>query len=214
MTEPLVVVADDAAPEALFRRALAGVRAVGEDATYWKTFWFPLDAPATCLPEALALALRGRVPDRERLVGVEWWLGRMRTTDVPLDFHHDRDLALFEHSGRVSHPLWSSVFFLNAVRGGSLFVTDQRLVRRGEEYRLVPPEATRFATARPGPNRFVRFPGKYLHGVLDARDQVPHGRLPGTPARPRLSIVLNWWTRRPRGVVRWQAALGYPELAL
>lgn len=212
--EPLLTTVDDAAPTGLFERTLAGLRAVGDDATYWKTFWFPLDAVAEALPEQLALRLARHVPNRDRIVGVEWWLGRMRTTDVPLDFHHDRDLALFEATGRVSHPLWSSVYFLNAVRGGSLLVTDQRLVRRGDEYRLSPLEATTFASVRPAPNRFVRFPGRYLHGVLDANDEVPHGRLPGPPARWRLSIVLNWWTRRPRRVARWSADDAYPELAL
>ena len=209
----LVAAVDEAVAPQLFERTLASVRRVGERASYGKAFWFSFGEPC-CWPEALAMALAPRMPDRARLLGVEWWLGRMPTTDVPLEFHHDRDLKLFERSGRLSHPLWSSVFFLNRVRGGSLFVTDQRLVHRGTDYRLVPQTAREFASVRPAPNRFVRFPGRLLHGVLDANDRVPSGRLPGPEARPRLSIVLNWWTRRPLAVRRWSPALAYPELAL
>jgi hypothetical protein len=213
VTGPLLDSLDDAVPAALFGRIDRAVRAVGESATYWKTFWHPLSAQARCLPELLAQTLRGQVHDSERIVGVEWWLGRMRTTDVALDFHHDRDLALYERTGRIAHPRWSSVFFLNAVRGGSLFVTDQRLLHRGDDYRLHPPEPTRAASVRPAPNRFARFPGNCFHGVLDAHDQVPTGKLPGPPEGPRLTVVINWWTRKPLAVRRWNGET-YPELGL
>jgi hypothetical protein len=213
VTGPLLAFVDDAVAAELFERVDRAVRAVGGDATYWKTFWYPLGAPARCLPEELARALRRQLPASDRIVGVEWWLGRMRTTDVALDFHHDRDLALYEETGRIAHPRWSSVFFLNAVRGGSLFVTDQRLLHRGDDYRLHPAEATQAGSVRPAPNRFARFPGCCLHGVLDANDQVPTGKLPGPPDAPRLTVVVNWWTRKPRSVMRWDGS-EYPELAL
>jgi hypothetical protein len=210
---PLLATVDDAVDAGLFRRLDRAVRAVGEDATYWKTFWYPLGSAPSCLPELLTQSLRRHVPGVDRIAGVEWWLGRMRTTDVALDFHHDRDLALYEQTGRIAHPRWSTVFFLNAVRGGCLFVTNQRLLHRGDDYRLHPPEATQAASARPAPNRFSRFPGHCFHGVLDANDQVPTGKLPGPPARPRLTVVVNWWARKPRGVKRWDARL-YPELGI
>jgi hypothetical protein len=213
VTDALLETVDDAVPDRLFRSLDRAVRAVGEDATYWKTFWFPLSAAPTCLPELLARSLSRRVPEPERIVGVEWWLGRMRTTDVALDFHHDRDLALYEKTGRIAHPRWSSVYFLNAVRGGSLFVTDQKLLHRGDDYRLHPAEATRAESVRPAPNRFARFPGHCFHGVLDANDQVPTGKLTGTPARPRLTVILNWWRRKPLAVRRWDGTT-YPELGL
>jgi hypothetical protein len=210
---PLLITVDDAVEPPLLQAIDRAVRAVGEEASYWRTFWYPLAAAPTCQPERLARALRAHVPATDRIVGVEWWLGRMRTTDVLLDFHHDRDLSLFEETGRLAHPKWSSVFFLNAVRGGSLLVTDQTLVRRGAEIRLSPAEATRSASTRPAANRFARFSGRLLHGVLDANDRVPTGRLPGPPAPPRLTVVLNWWTRRPRGVDRWRGEV-YPALGL
>lgn len=201
---------DDAAPPAVFRAALRGVRRVGPRASYWKTFWFDLGAPANVI-EVLALAVRPQVRARG-VAGCEWWLGRMRTTDVALDFHHDRDLALFERTGRLRFPLVSSVFFLNRVRGGSLFVTDQRLVRSGGALTLTPAEPRSFASCRPAPNRFAQFSGDCLHGVLDANERVPTGRVPGPPARQRLSIVFNWWDRRPEGVREWRETRAYPEL--
>jgi hypothetical protein len=211
---PLVRAVDDAVDPKLFRAVFKGVRAVGRNASYWKTFWFPLAEEPTNVVERLALALLPNVPDSQRIAGIEWWLGRMRTTDVPLDFHHDRDLALFEQTGALAHPAWSSVYYLNAVRGGSLFVTDQALVRRGEELVLSPASPGAFATTRPAPNRFVLFPGRFLHGVLDANDAVPHGRLPRAPDTLRWSIVLNWWTHRPLAVKRWSEARAYRVLAL
>lgn len=215
MSEPLVQVTDRAVPAALLRRVREAVEAIGSRASYWRTFWYPLDREPACLPEQVGQRLAPLVPERERIVGVEWWLGRMDTANVPLDFHHDRDLALFERTGRVSTPAWSSVLYLNAVTGGSLLVTDQRLMRRGQEYRLVPEEAGAFATVHPAPNRFARFRGHCLHGVLDLNDEVPR---PANRKRPggewRLSLVVNWWTRKPLGVRRWSVRAGYPELAL
>jgi len=200
---------DAAVPDALFQQVRHGLERVGTNATYWRTFWFPFGEPSNVI-EQLALALRPSVPGLH--AGVEWWLGRMHTTNVPLDFHHDRDLALFEETGRLRHPTWSSVYFLNAVTGGSLFVTDQKLRRRRQELRLVPSVPRDFATVRPAPNRFVRFPGNLLHGVLDANDHPPSGRLPAREGTLRLSVVLNWWPKPPRNVPQWRHTRAYRAL--
>jgi hypothetical protein len=212
MRQPLVQIVDGAVPRALFLRARRKLQQVGSAATYWKTFWFPWGEP-TNVVEELALALRVHLPaPADAIIGAEWWIGRMRATNVPLDFHHDRDLELFEQTGRLRHPRWSSVLFFNRVRGGSLFITDQRLVRRGQGYRLSPGEPEQFATARPDANRFALFPGDRLHGVLDANDEVPHGRLRGPPGRVRLSLVFNWWEAAPRGVRPWAESRSYRAL--
>ncbi len=208
----LVARHDDALPSPLFQGVLRAMERIGAKADYWRTFWYPLATEPRNQVEAIARTLQSRVPEGERIAGVEWWLGRMNTRDVPLDFHHDRDLSLFEQTGRLAHPKWSSVLYLNEVTGGSLVVTDQRLLRRGEELRLSPPEAGSSDVVRPAANRFVVFPGNLFHGVLDADDAVPHGTLAGK-AEWRLSVVLNWWTRKPRGVRRWSASDAYPELS-
>ena len=210
---PLLRPFDPALPERLFAAAHARLLRVGPAATYWRTFWYPLGSPATNVVEALIPSLQTHLPaSTHRVIGVEWWIGRMHTTRVPLDFHHDRDLQLFERTGRLRHPIWSSVLFFNRVRGGSLLVTDQRLVRRGGALVLRPAEAGQFASIRPARNRFVVFPGDCFHGVLDANDAVPSGRMPGPPGRPRLTLIVNWWDRPPAGVRSWAESRAYRAL--
>ena len=56
---------------------------------------------------------RARIPRRGRPnVGVEWWLSRMSTHDVRVDFHVDRDEKLALKTGRIvstaAGPLSSS----------------------------------------------------------------------------------------------------------
>lgn len=210
----LLRVIDDAAPPPLFSKVRRRLSLLGTSVSYWKTFWYPF-GPPTNVVEELALALRPHLgAEGKHIVGTEWWIGRMHTTNVLLDFHHDRDLKLFEQTGELRHPRRSSVFFFNPVRGGSLFVTNQRLVRNGDEYTLSPEEPTDFATVRPASNRFVMFPGDLLHGVLDANDEVPHGKLPGPPGRARLSLVYNWWEAPPTGVRQWSEKRTYRALGI
>lgn len=208
----LLRIVDKAAPPSLFAKVHRRLKLLGNSVSYWKTFWYPFGEPANVVEE-LALALRPHLgAEGASIVGTEWWIGRMHTTNVLLDFHHDRDLKHYERTGEVRHPKWSSVFFFNQVRGGSLFITNQRLVRHGDDYTLTPEEPTDFATARPAANRFAIFPGDLLHGVLDANDEVPHGRLPGPPGRGRLSLVYNWWEAPPEGVPQWSERRIYRAL--
>jgi len=212
VTRPLVRVEDGALPGALFARLARAVRALGSERlrdTYQTTFWFDLGPPAA-IPEEAILALRARVPRPPRgdFAGVEWWLSRMRTSDVRVDFHRDRDEVLFERTGRTLHPAAGSVLFLNRCRGGFLAVLD------------APPDGANPACApddfdadlvRPMPNRFALFPGGATHGVLDANGDIPHGRLAkATPLR--LALVMNWWRRRPAGVPRFRDARMYEAL--
>ncbi len=215
MTGPnhLLTVTDEAVPPAAFSRLHRKLRQIGDGASYWRTFWHPIDAPPANAVEAVIADLRHHLPPSPRRIqGVEWWIGRTFTTDVKLDFHHDRDLRLFEETGRLSHPVWSSVLFFNRVRGGSLFVTNQRLRREGDALVVRPREAQSFGSVRPSPNRFAVFPGFCFHGVLDANDQPPVGRVPGPRGRARLTLVVNWWDRHPRDVKRWSESRAYREL--
>ncbi len=205
----LVRIEDGALPAALFSRLARAVRALGAEnlgRTYQTTFWFDLGAPAALTERAiLALRERVRVP---AVAGVEWWLSRMRTSDVRVDFHRDRDEALFRRTGRVAHPVVSSVLFLNRCRGGLLAVVD------------APPNAANPACApdvldadlvKPWPNRLAVFAGDVTHGVLDANGDVPRHRLP-TPTPLRLALVMNWWKRRPEQVPRFADSTRYGAL--
>ena len=91
------------------------------------------------------------------------------------------------------------MLFFNRVRGGQLAVFDARQ----EAVQAVAPRA----------NRYAVFAGDRLHGVLDARGRVPAGPLPGPRGRLRLTLVVNFWRRRPSGVRPWAESRVYRRLA-
>src|SRR5207302_10574198 len=123
--------------------------------SYWTTFWFDLGPPRNAVDRAV-LSLRARFGDFGAS-GVEWWLGRTDLRRVPIGLHADRDNRLFADTGRLRHPLQSSVLYFNRVQGGALLVLDQRESPDGA--RLIPREPRDFAIAAPRPNRFVHFLG-------------------------------------------------------
>jgi hypothetical protein len=209
---PLVVVLDGALAAGLFRRLAGAVRALGTEGlrrTYQTAFWFDLGEPA-CLAEEAILALRPRAWGARpgRPAGVEWWLSRMRTSDVQVDFHQDRDEVLFGRSGRTRCPAQGSVLFLSRCRGGALAVTAQPADDANPARAPLPFDGD---LVRPRPNRLALFPGDATHGVLDARGEIPHRRLaPATPLR--LALVMNWWRVRPEGRPRFAEAGVYAAL--
>ena len=210
-TRPLVVIQDQALPPALFRKLLHKVRQVGRERlerTYQTTFWFDLTRPTNVVEEAV-LALRPRVPAFRSVVGVEWWLSRMDTNRVGVDFHRDRDEKLARRTGRIIHPKLSSVLFLNRVKGGLLAVSAGRPNARNP---ACAPGRIDFALVRPMPNRLVFFSGDRTHGVLDAYNRLPEktGRV---GRRLRVAVVINWWPRRPLLVPRFSETQIYLALA-
>jgi hypothetical protein len=177
--------------------------------TYETTFWFDLTGRPTALPELAIVTLAGRFREA-RVRGVEWWLSRTWTHDVRVDFHRDRDERRALAGGPERHPRLSSVLFLNRVRGGALAVTRQAPDPRNPALVPLPLEADLVA---PRPNRFVAFDGRLTHGVLDALNDVPIGRL-RERGELRLALVMNGWVRRPRGVPGFEATRLYPGLAV
>lgn len=213
---PLITLHEDALPEARFRTLRRRVRALGTERlrqTYQTTFWFDLSEPSaepTNVVEAAALELRRYLPSLRNVRGVEWWLSRMKTTHVQVDFHKDRDEKLALAGGPLVHPTFSSVFFLNRVKGGLLAVTEEEPCEANPSKA---PERLDFDLAAPRPNRFVVFRGNLTHGVLDRDNQIPDRPLKG-PAPLRLAVILNWWRERPTGVPRWSETRIYRGLAL
>jgi hypothetical protein len=213
----LITFHEDALPAALFRDLLRRVRGLGDERlrqTYQTTFWFDLSGPGsepepTNVAEQAILALRPKLPARG-IAGVEWWLSRMRTTDVRVDFHQDRDEKLALAGGPLIHPRLSSVLFLNRVKGGLLAVTQELPC---EDNPSKAPEVLDLELAAPHPNRFVVFRGNLTHGVLDANNQIPDRLLPGKPPL-RLALIMNWWHQRPTGVPRFSERRLYRGLAL
>lgn len=202
---------EGALPGPLFRRLRARVRALGSErirSTYQTTFWFDFGPPTSVVEEAILL-LRRFVPG-EQATGVEWWLSRMKTNRVGVDFHRDRDERLVQQGGTQRHPLVSSVLFLNRVRGGALAVTAQPANPRNPACAPLPLDADLVA---PRSNRLVWFSGRLTHGVLDAANQVPDG-LPRHPGQLRLAVVMNWWRRRPTAVPQYMELSVYKALKL
>jgi hypothetical protein len=190
-------VVEGALPAALFRRVRRAIGRLGGEQlreSYFTTFWLPRAAlPAHAVEDAV-LALSRLAAPAARWTGAEWWIGRSYTTDLPIGFHFDQDV---KGRGALRHPLLSSVLFFNSVRGGHLAVTDQR---PGSG------EAKRLATVKPRANRYAVFDGDLFHGVLDARGRTPGRRLPGPPGRLRVTLVVNFWKRRPTSVPEWSQA--------
>ncbi|QRN98513.1 hypothetical protein JRI60_05530 [Archangium violaceum] len=209
---PLVHIHDHALPDADFARLWRKVRALGTERlrqTYQTTFWFDLGQPSNIV-EQVILELRPRVPPRRGLAGVEWWFSRMRTTDVQVDFHQDRDEKLALRGGPLVHPRFTSLLFMNSVRGGALAVTKALPC---EDNPSLAPDTSDFDLAMPRPNRFVYFRGDLTHGVLDADNQIPNGKLPGS-SRLRVTLVMNWWAQRPTDIPTFAESKVYRSLAL
>jgi len=191
-------VIDAALDPALLRRARAAIARIGGERlreSYFTTFWLPRSAsPANCLEEAV-LALWPLARPRG-CSGAEWWIGRAFTTRIPVEFHFDQDVK----GRKRRHPRLSSVLFFNRVRGGQLAVTDQ--VPGGRE-------ARRLETVAPRRNRYAVFRGDLLHGILDARGRTPGRRVAGPPGRMRVTLVVNFWDRRPSEVPTWSESSAY-----
>jgi len=212
LVTPLVRLLDGALPPALFARLRRAVVALGTEnlrGGYQTTFWFPLGAEPASIVEEAALVLRGRYP--RRIAGFEWWLSRMRTSDVAVDFHADCDEVLLRRGGPLVHPAASSVLFLNTCRGGLLAVSPEPPDDANPA--RAPSDLSTLDLVRPRPNRLVRFPGDATHGVLDANGEIPHGRLrPATPLR--LAVAINAWRERPTGVPEFARSRRYRALRL
>ena len=203
---------DEALPPRHFARLARAIRRLGTErlrTSYETTFWFPLGAPPTNVVEEAVIELRRFVPGLQGIVGVEWWLSRMYTSNVQVDFHVDRDNALFARTGRTVSPPVSSLLYLNRCRGGLLAVTSEPA---NDANPALAPDVQDFDFATPAPNRFVHFPGRLTHGVLDANNELPGRRLPRERTL-RLAIAINWWQRPPLDVPRWTGSRAYRRLA-
>lgn len=202
MKAPRVLVVEPALPAPLFGRVARAVRALGDRGlarTYRTTFWLPRGAAPSCVVEEAILLLWAHVPRDPRVRGVEWWLSRMRTSSVGVDFHRDHDIVLRERGGPELHPRRASVLYLSRCRGGLLAVTADA---PNPHNPACAPDAHDFDLVAPAPNRYAHFAGHLTHGVLDAKNQLPGARLPREPGL-RLAVAVNFWARRPAGARRW-----------
>ncbi len=215
MRGPLVKLVDDALEPKAFKRLQKAIVGLGRErivAGYQTTFWFDFQEPPSNLVEQAALAVREHIPARLRqtVIGVEWWLSRMRTSNVKVDFHRDRDNARWDERREERNPRFSSLIYLNECRGGLLAVTEHQPNPKNPAFA---PDELEFDFVEPRPNRFAFFDGTLTHGVLDARNQVPGARLP-TERTWRQAIAVNFWPEHPWGVPRYADSPHYRALAL
>lgn len=212
---PLVTLVDDVLPATEYAALERDIRALGTErlvAGYQTTFWYALGTPPATRLEAAVARLIEHLPrsERKRLAGVEWWLSRMRTSNVKVDFHRDRDNARFDQSGVESNPRFGSVLYLSRCRGGLLAVTEEE---PNPDNPAFAPDVHDFDLVEPRPNRYAIFPGHLVHGVLDANNAIPGRRLPREPEL-RLAIAVNYWPARPWNVPTFADSPHYRTLLL
>jgi len=160
------------------------------------SYYYPLATPPRNLVEfVIAKHLRPLVerafghragigPD---YVGAEWWVHK-RVFDSSARYthghvlHFDSDQEAFYKRGvkRLSHV--SSVLYLAADVGGPTLIIPETV----DEHQLSP--ARHCWRAAPVQNRYVVFPGHYLHGVLPAR-RLEHN----SSSAQRLTLLVAFW---------------------
>jgi hypothetical protein len=204
---------DNALPKARFRSLRRAVEALSHErlrSTYQTAFWWKVTTPPSNQVERAAQLIAQHLTSsqRRRIVGCEWWLSRMRTSNVKVDFHVDHDIRLAEVTGKIRHPLVSSVLYLNRCRGGLLAVTDQRACADNPAQA---PEIHDFDFVEPAPNRLALFDGRLTHGVLDSENEIPGKRRPRQHSL-RLAVAMNFWTRVPVEAVAFDRTAHYRSL--
>lgn len=183
---------------------------------YHLTFWYSLADEPRNLVEGMVKRRLHRQLDasvRKRIVGVEWWLGRLAPPYAAnFEFGAHRDFGEHPQTGALESPLISSVFYLTTLDDGALAVYS------GEPAHGADGGAEFFF---PRENSFVFFPGHLWHAVLSWH-QVPVALSAAPSTALRLSVAVNWWTYRPAGIATppmkmvaadYDGAV-YPELRL
>lgn len=211
----------DAVPDAMADRLR---RAFAPSAAYWRetgyhtassekryfTFFYSCAARPSNAVEALIARLRPLL-GRQDLACAEWWVHTRPVGRHPgHELHYDLEESLLEASGRVLHPLVSSVVYLSGgASAGPTIVLDERLSPDGEPPQPEPREragkrprpggdapseaqaragagertARRCWLAHPLERGFFSFPGHLLHGVLPV--DAPPRAAAGTPPLAR-----------------------------
>lgn len=157
-------------------------------ATERGTFWRPLEDSSSLIARTAA-CLVTLVPGSEGFTGVEWWV-RSRPAATSMHLHFDRDESLARSTGKMKHPPFSSVLYLDDA-GGPTLVLDQTICVDGTSLSPTDPESC--ILSAPKRNSFLIFPGYLRHGVI-ANPRLIDGNIP-----PRRTLLLNWWNERPTG---------------
>jgi len=200
-----IYVIKHALPTPLFERLVQVVKMIGTErtenmGTYDTTFWFSLGTQPANIVEECVSRLRTLVQPGPQCIGMEWWLGRLKHGES-LRLHTDRDRSLRKLTGKVVHPLWSSILYLNQFPSSPTIILDQ--VLSPDEKSWIPPTPKHGRSVDPIPNDYVVFRGDLRHGVV-ANEATAAASEPvdsAGPAQPqselRLTLLVNYWDRRP-----------------
>ena len=197
-------------------------------APYWRengyetreyfSWWHDLASPPSNAVEQLiahiapTVAVGGKPP-----TAAEWWVHtRGLAGDFGHQLHFDMDEGCLERTGKVLHPMVSTVIYLEGAKAGAAptLVLDQTLesdlADRGWLVRCVPSAAQGGGAAHtlpsPRDGAMMCFPGNLLHGVLPSRP--PRRPAAGRQEARRLTLMVGWWSeddvarmpgRRPHG---------------
>lgn len=152
-----------------------------------RTRWLPIgQTPKTALEEAVLHLAEIAKPDIS-CIGYEWWIQRIKSHE-PLGFHVDKDESIATHQMRLVHPLWSSVFYVTDIGGGTL-ITDQ-FSPEGNGY--VPEQPTEGSWSFPKKNKYLVFNGTLLHGVIKSDHSIDPAA-----GRERITFLINYWPYKP-----------------
>lgn len=186
---------DEALPGSQFERIARAVRGVGDERlerNYNTTFWFPLNAkPANIVEETVVALVRLADPPQD-CIGAEWWLGRLGYGEK-LPLHFDRDLTRSRKYGVHEYPVFGSILYLNDFPSSPTIVLGQV---PGPDPRTKLPRKPEFREAIAAvANRYAVFPGNLRHGITPDPESVK--KAGKHPSRLRLSLLVNYWRRRP-----------------
>jgi hypothetical protein len=191
--------------------------ALAPDAAYWRqtgyhtaasekqyfTFFYDVAANApTNAVEHLIARLRPLLGAEfeSRAVCAEWWAHTRLTGRHPgHELHYDLEEGVMEASGRVLHPLVSSVVYLAGdASAGPTIVFDETLgdgaAVGGDAAAGGGAPAARCWLAHPRRGGFLTFPGDRLHGVLPVEATAgAAAAADGTSDDQRLTLLIAWY---------------------
>eukprot|EP01062_Namystynia_karyoxenos_P012782 TRINITY_DN14614_c0_g1_i1.p1 TRINITY_DN14614_c0_g1~~TRINITY_DN14614_c0_g1_i1.p1 ORF type:complete len:704 (+),score=196.09 TRINITY_DN14614_c0_g1_i1:74-2185(+) len=213
----------------LVRRVTAEANHVfeGKHKDSTRSLWLPLPhdtkGAGTAMEEAVQVLWRyafgpGAEPEDLGIVGAEIW-AQSRSARAMINPHFDKDEALFQKSGTLITPRWSTVTYLYS-KGGPTVIFNYSItpgsVRTDDNAGKVDPEDPRDAWfVYPKVGRHVVFRGDMWHAARGDLAPPEH-----TASDTRLTFLVNWWgtelaaskdRRAVRLTAKWAAKVRSPR---
>lgn len=189
---PDLQVFEEVLPGSLFERLVRAVRLVGDERlkkNYTTTFWYPMGAKPTNVAEETIAKLCQLINPPASCSGAEWWLGRL-DHGKKLRYHFDRDMTVQKQTGKLVHPIYASILYLNSFPSSPTVILNQVPSPDGKS--RIPPKPTARKSVDAVSNRYVVFPGNLRHGVVPSRAEEEDSK-----SERRLTLLVNYWVNRP-----------------